>query len=392
MASDPTAFELVSSALKTGGIEAALEAVEKQLRQEQKYHELFEVLKMQARHRAGLPLLYSDVPDPMSAAQREQLENGLLAACRQVGLLLLKAGHIRQGWTYLRPTGDVELAREVLRDIPASQTNVDELVEVLLHEGVDVERGFRLVLQHYGTCSAITTYDSVIVQRSKPDRQRAAALLVEQLYRELLASLRADIERQQGFPPAEETIGELVADRDWLFGEFAYHVDTTHLASVMRCARIIDDRSYVRLARDMTEYGRRLSRQFQYKSEEPFADTYPAHALFFDALLGQRVEEALEYFRQKAEQLPVEQYGSLPRETWVDLLARVGRPQQALREALRLLPEAGPSCGVAPSLWELGRLAGDFQPIVEYYRSQNNLLGYATGLLCAYQCGEQVDP
>ncbi|GIW93461.1 MAG: hypothetical protein KatS3mg110_1502 [Pirellulaceae bacterium] len=388
MAQQATAFELVRNALRSGGIPAALEQLENQLRLERKYHELFEVLKMRARHRAGLPLLYTDPPDPMPDEQRQLLEDGLLAACREVGLLLLESGAVREGWIYLRPVGDMRLAREALARVAVTDANVDELVEVLLHEGVDTERGFRLVLEKYGTCSAITSYDTVVAQRSKKERQQAAALLVEQLHRELLESLRHDIQRQQGVMPSETTIAELVADRDWLFGEFAYHVDTTHLASVMRCARVLDDRRHVELARDMAEYGLRLSPQFQYRSEEPFAETYPAHALWFDALLGRRVDEALDYFRRKAEELSVDQHGALPRETWIDLLVRVGRPAEALREALRLLPEAGPTTGVAPSLWELGELAGDFGPIIDYYRQAGNLLGYATGLLCAETRGD----
>ena len=385
MVNDESAFETLRRLLETRGVDAALDELERHLRQQGQYHELFEVLKMKARRSAGLPLIYSDTPDELSAEQRDRLENGLLAACREVGVLLIRSGAVRQGWMYLRPVGDNQLARQVLAQVEVNSSNVEELVEVLVHEGVDIERGFRLVLEHYGTCSAITTYDSVIAQKSKKERQIAARLLVEQLHRELLASLRHDIQRQQGTPPTEQTIAELVAERDWLFGEFAYHVDTTHLASVMRCARVVDDPKTLELARDMTEYGRRLNRQFQYRSEEPFGDTYPAHALFFDALLGRRVEEALAYFRHKAEQLSVEEHGLLPRETWVDLLARIGRPGEALKEALRLLVDQGPTSGVAPPLWELGMLAGDFTPIVDHFRQAGNLLGFATALLCAHQ-------
>ncbi len=382
MVNDASALDAVDRALQTGGIQAVLEQLERQLRAEHKYHELFEVLKMRARFEAGLPLLYSEAPEAIPAAQRQRLEDGLLAACREVGTLLLQSGAVRQGWLYFRPVGDTAAVREILQKVAVTDANVDELVEVLLHEGVDTERGFRIVLEKYGTCSAITSYDTIVAQRSKKERQQAAALLVEQLYRELREALQHDIQRQQGVIPREETIADLVADRDWLFGEFAYHVDTTHLASVMRCARVLDERRYVELARDMTEYGRRLSPQFQYRSEEPFADTYPAHALWFDALLGRRVEEALAYFRRKAEELSVDQHGPLPRETWIDLLVRVGRPAEALEEALRLLPDSGPSIGVAPSVWELGQMAGDFGPIMDYYRRSGNLLGYATGLLC----------
>ena len=88
-----------------------------------------------------------------------------------------------------------------------------------------------------------------------------------------------------------------MADREWLFQDNAYHIDTTHLASTVRIARVLADPADLRLALDLTEYGRRLSQQFQYQGDEPFVETYPSHALYFQALLGENVEEALAYFQ-----------------------------------------------------------------------------------------------
>ena len=284
---------------------------------------------------------------------------------------------------YLRPVAERREAAELLRPIEATEENLDELVEVLLQEGVDVARGFGLVLEHYGTCNAITTFDSVVTQLSPEDQRKAAEQLVEHLHGELLATVRADIAQQQGDEPAESTLAELVADRDWLFGEHSYHVDTTHLSSVVRCARQLDEPRLLALALDLTAYGRQLHSQFQYQGDEPFGDLYPSHALFFQALLGQTVDEAIDYFQQRARSLDVAEHGTAPVETYIDLLARVGRPQEAIAAHLELMPADMPSLGIAPTLLELSRQAGDYQAMIQHCQRQDDLLGFATGLLCS---------
>jgi hypothetical protein len=383
MTSSVSIFDRLRTAIHAEGVHTVLDLLAAEFLQTRRYHELFEIRKMQVRHGLGLPLLYNDSAEELDDEQRDRLEEGLLKACREVGQRLLEEGKIREGWMYLRPVGDRSTVAARLCELEPTNDNLEELVEVLLHEAVDTGRGYQLVLQHFGTCNAITTFDTVLAQRPKGDRQVAAGLLAEQVHRELLASLQADISRQQGTPPVEETIAELVADRDWLFGEFAYHLDTTHLASTVRSARIIEDPEQLRLVLDLTEYGRRLSPQFQYRGEEPFVDIYPTHALYFRALLGQCVDEALEFFRERAQSVDVRQEGAAAIEVYVDLLARLGRHAEAVAAAIELTPPQTPSYGIAPSLLELCELAKDYEPLMQYCREHENLLGFATGLLKA---------
>ncbi len=77
--------------------------------------------------------------------------------------------------------------------------------------------------------------------RPRADQQAAAALLLRHLHAELLANVRADIVRQSGSEPAETTLAALVADRDWLFADNNYHIDTTHLAATIRFARLLEE-------------------------------------------------------------------------------------------------------------------------------------------------------
>lgn len=376
MASD---FEQIQQAAASGA-DAILDRLVERLRAQKKYHELFEALKMRVRRDLDLPLLYGDSLDELNEQRRGQLEDRLLEACREVGMLLLADGKVREGWMYLRPVGDRAAVSRELARIQANQDNTDELVEVCLHEAVDVRRGFQLVLDHYGTCNAITTYESSLGRQNRIDQQAAAEQLVRHVHNELRHSLTSDIARQEGKQPQENTLRELVADRDWLFGEYSYHIDTTHLASTVRIGRVVDDPAVLRLAIDLTEYGRRLAKQFQYKGEEPFADIYPSHALFFGAMLEQNVDEAVEFFRNKAETLPVAEHGSLPVETYVQLLERLGRHGEAMTTLMRFADQEQRPKQVFPLLMELGGKLGDYAPIVDFCRKHDDLLGFSTAL------------
>ncbi|MBP90708.1 MAG: hypothetical protein CMJ64_29020 [Planctomycetaceae bacterium] len=384
MPSLETEFDQLQQALESGGVEAALDRLAEQLRERKRYHELFEALKMQVRHRIGLPLTYSDAGDELDEEVRTKLENGLLDACREVGMALLGEGSIREGWMYLRPVGDQAAVAKELAKIEADEDNLEELIEVSLHEGVDPARGFGLVLEHHGTCNSITMYESTIARQEKSAQQAAAALLVEHLHAELLATVKADIAQQEGEEPKEETLGELVADRDWLFGEHSYHLDTTHLASTVRFSRVLEDERLLRLAYDLTAYGRRLSTQFQYQGEPPFEDIYPSHALFLGALLGENVDEAVEFFRTKAELLDPDAHGSGAIEAYVQLLDRLGRCFQAVDALLGFADKQPQAAGqVVPLILELSERTGDFSQLVSFCRDRDDLLGFATATLSA---------
>jgi tetratricopeptide (TPR) repeat protein len=376
-----TEFDLLSDHLTAAGPDAVLTAAANTFREQKRYHDLFEVLKMQVRRRIGLPLMYSDSADQLSEEQRTRLEDGLIAACREVGSLLIREGKVREGWMYLRPVGDKSEALALLQDVEAQEDNLDELVEVLLHEGIDIGRGFGLILSSYGTCNAITTYDQSVGRRSRAEQQPAARQLLHRVHTDLLANVKADVARQEGAQPSETTLKDLIADREWLFSENSYHLDTTHLAATVRIARVLEDKADLRLARDLTEYGRRLSTQFQYAGDEPFAETYPAHALYYSALLGENVDEALAYFRQKAELLDARYHGLTAIETYVELLARLGRYDEAIDAAIQLTPADANNTGWGPSLLELAGKAGRYDKVIDYCKSKGDLLGYTVAVV-----------
>jgi hypothetical protein len=376
-----TTFDELQSQLDQHGATAVFERAAAQLKGERKLHELFDVLLMQSRHKLGLPAILTTPLDELDEPLRTQVEDAYLAACREVGTLLLGEGRLREAWMYLRPLGDKALVAETLKKTEPNDDNLQDLIEIGLHEGVAPALGYELVLKHYGTCNAITTFEGAVLGRPRADQQAAAGLLLKHLHAELVANVRADIARQEGREPTQNTLHELVEKRDWLFGENNYHTDTTHLAATVRFSRLLEDPPHLELAYDLTEYGRRLSKQFQFAGEEPFVDVYPAHGLFFAAQLGRQVDEALAYFRTRAEEVDLEQHGAGAREVYVALLARLKRYDEAIRSTIELFPAGTRTSGFAPNLLELSRLAGDYGPLLDSCRQRGDLVGFTAGLV-----------
>jgi hypothetical protein len=378
----PSIFNDIESTLSCGGVEPALARLVDHFRNEGRYHELFDARLMQARHALGLPIVSATPLDDHPEPQRSQLEDAYLDACREVGRLLLAEGKIREAWVYLRPTGEAAVVAEEMQRIEPNDENLSDLIGVALHEGVAPAFGYGLILSHYGTCNAITTFDAELGRFRRPDQQAAAALLLKQLHADLKENVRAHIKQHESAePPADATLDALVAGRDWLFEGGNYHTDTTHLSSAVRIARILEEPALVRLAWELTEYGRRLDKQYQFAGDEPFADVYPAHSFFFGAQIGKQVDDAVAYFRQKAESSPVDDVGSLPAETYVVLLARVGRLREAIEASARFLPQGTRTAGFAPSLLELSRSAGDYSVLCNSSRERGDILPYAVALI-----------
>lgn len=369
---------------------AMLDHVVKHFRTSRAPMELFEALKMQVRDRLGLPLLPGEDEQSRPEEIERQLELGLLDACREAGTILLEDGRVGEGWMYLRPTGDIELAKQMLAKIEITDDNYDDMIQVLLHEGVDVGRGFQAVIDHQGTCNSITLYEQAIGQRNKADRKAAAKCLLNHLHGDLVKQVRDDIIRREAPAGDDETLEQMIEKRPWILGEGGYHLDTTHLASTVRIASVLDDSDSLCKARDLTQYGRKLHHQFQYPGDEPFVDFYPAYSAFYSILTGDNVDAALKLFERKAKSVDAAQAGHGAVETYVDLLDRCGRSRQAIDAAIEMAPKEEPSQRLVPLLVELaGRAAAAgaddaYAPVLEFCQSNADVLGY-TAVLHASQ-------
>ena len=387
-------FETLLTTTVGYGPAAAASLLVEEMRREEKYPELFEALKMLHRIELGLPAVHTDLsggnatsqPENMSPELQDQLDKKLLTACTEVGTALMRKGNLQEGWMYMRAVGDRQATADAMRDVPVTQDNLDTVLGLLVHEAIDVARGTKLSLEMRGTCNTITMMDSVVSMRGRADQQAAVGTLVEHVHLELLSSLKADIVGREKCDASSSvysaiSLEALLSTRPALLRDGTYHLDTTHLASTVRFARILDNQHHLRLAADIAQYGRQLHSQYQYPSEEPFADLYPMSLAMFRALLGEHIDEALKMFLQKAESLDPQEHGTVAIETYADLLTRVGRPTEAMHFLMRKMPRGMRPFGIAPSLLELAEASHDFQPMLNHAKDRRDLVGYAAALL-----------
>ncbi|MDX1964065.1 MAG: hypothetical protein SFX18_13005 [Pirellulales bacterium] len=373
----------MSSARTNLDTASLLELAARYFHQQANYHDLFQIRLMQVRTKLGLPAVATSQAEELPAPQRQALEAAYLEVCEEVGQLWLAAGNPRAAWSYLRLGGQREPVARKLRETPVTSENLDELLELALSEQIAPAYGLRLILDHFGVCQAITAFDSELAQASPRERELAANDLVARLHADLLATLGEEITRREpSFTLANaDTLSTLLHDRQWLFADNAYHLDTTHLSSVVRIARWVADPRYLKLARELCQYGQHLSAQLQLAGDPPFTDNYRAHELFFAAQLGENIDQALAYFEQAAAQTDSPYDLTLPAETYIVLLTRLRRWPQALAAAARWFPPGQRTSGFAPTLVELSNLAGDYAPLCAASRERGDVLHFVVGLL-----------
>jgi hypothetical protein len=386
---DTESFDALDLALRASGPSALLDALIHQLDQRRDYRALLDAKLLKARHELGLPLIahggFSDLPEEA----RTQYEERYVAAIREVGDKLLAAGDIAGAWPYFHAIGEAEpVARAIDAYAPTeNDERLSQVVEVAFNHGANPRKGFALILQHYGTCSAISAFEHL--PREEATRSTCAEKLVRQMHEHLTANLRAEIsQRGQPLPPEGTSIPDLIAGRDWLFVDDAYHIDVSHLSSTVRVSPLVTDPAAIALAVELTEYGRKLSGRHRYEGDPPFDDVYEDHRVFLLALLGHDVDAAIAHFQAKiapavevADPDAPSQDTAVAAQVLVGLLVRLGRLDEAIDVAaahLAGLPEAALFC---PGVSQLCHRAGQPERLARIARDQGDLVHYAAAIL-----------
>jgi hypothetical protein len=370
--------------LRSSGPQAAVEQLIEYLDVTGDYRSLLDALLLKARRELGLPLIQvgglSSLPEP----GRSQFEERYVEAIRLVGSRFLVAGEIATAWPYFRAIAEPERVASTLESYRPHEDaeKLGQVIDVAFYQGANPRRGFELILDHYGTCSAITALEQL--PPGDPAVQVACIeRLIRHLHGQLLANIRADIlQRGESAPGETASIAELIQGRDWLFADEAYHTDISHLSATVRYSILVSDPNVLRLALDLAEYGRRLSPRLQFEGASPFERTFDDHRLFLRALLGMEPEAAIAHFRNKLErELGGDLDSSLPAQVLVNLLVRTGRLEQAIdlaEERLAHLPESALTC---PGLAELCQRGGRIDRLASIARHQANLVNFLAALI-----------
>jgi hypothetical protein len=250
---------------------------------------------------------------------------------------------------------------------------IEALIDIALGERVHPPRGLELVIAQHGICRAITYFEQF---PNLERREECLVLLVRTLHSELVANLKSAIERRDLVAPAVHSIPELIFGRDWLFGEFDAYVDTSHVANVIPFAVDLQDTEAIRLALQLCEYGAHLSQQFKMRGEPPFEDIYHDYALYLHALLGENLDDAIEYFKSK-----IAAHDIRSPQVLIGLLVRRERYQEAIEISLEHLSGIAPHQLACPSLFQLCQLAGDSERLKQLARERGDLLSFAAGAI-----------
>src|SRR5439155_26210153 len=149
--------------------------------------------------------------------------------------------------------------------------------------------------------------------------------LVRSLYEQHRQRLAEDVARREGQAPAGQSVRELMAGREYLFEDDFYHVDVSHLSSIVQMSVHLPPCPELEQARELCAYGQRLSPRFQSQGDPPFDDQYRDYAVYVSVLAGDYPEVALPHFQAMGEQAALERVGTLTVGWRVDLLLGLSR-------------------------------------------------------------------
>jgi len=364
----PADFERLRQACAAGGPPALFADLAASLAARGRWHALFDLRLLEARHALGLPPSGDLAALALPPNVREQLDERSLAACREVGWPLLAAGQVAAGWMYLRaavPPAEVAARLATLTEETGDSDDEDaarrlqEIVGVALWEGVDPALGLSIVLRTQGTCNGITAYEQAVSRLPAGRQEPAAGVLV--------AHLHGEIERAGGFAAP------------------GLHCDISHLQSVLRIARVCTTEPALRQAWELASYACRLPPDVVYPGEPPFENVAESSRLWYAAQIGRDVEEAVAYFRRAFLTADPQEAGTLPCDALVVLLARLGRPGEALQVALERprddgMPSGMQALGMMPALVDLAAASGHWEPLRRACMERGDEITYAATL------------
>ncbi|MDE3196608.1 MAG: hypothetical protein KGN84_09710 [Acidobacteriota bacterium] len=369
-------FPALDEILNTRDGAAALDFLIERFQTSGEYGLLFEARLMKKRFDLGLPLIQTD------SIAAETYQSAVVGIARDTGRLFLEAGNIERAWPYFRAISEPDPVAAAIEKVepaagaPESGEGFDSIVAIAFHEGVHPLKGLELLLAQHGMCRAITAFGMQAVTK---DREHCIALLANSIHREIVERIDRAIEASGGALPVTRNLVELMEGRDWLFGEWDYYVDTSHLVSVIPYGTEVKDPALLETFHQLCQYGKHLAPQFHSPGVAPFEKQYEAYDHYFLALMGIEVEDHLDYFRKQAAESDPEVVGDAPGRALVKLLVAIGRPAEALDVLLNFVFEDAPYGVPVPSALQLCYQSKDFGRLTGLAKDRGDLLSYAAG-------------
>jgi hypothetical protein len=383
---DQTLFDELQQTIKAQGPAPALDKLCKSLRECKDYGNLFYAMLMKKRFELGVSPLPSAPSSELPTAVLDQYEDGIREAGRVVGGLFLEQGDIPQAFSYYKMLGEVEPVAQALEkyQLPA-EGDFQPIIELAFYHGANPRKGYEWILERFGICSAITIMSGALQNSNFPQTARDACLkqLARALHGQLLERVRFDITRREGKAPETRSVPELIAGRDWLFEEDNYHVDVSHLSSVVQMCVHLAKCEELDLVREMCQYGQHLNPQFRSQGEPPFDNLYVDYEHYYNIIAGHKAEDGFAHFRTKAENPDPDYTNNHAAELLVNLYLKLDRPADALAAARKFLANADERQISCPGITELCRRVNDYHTLSEVARERGDPVNFVAGLIAA---------
>jgi hypothetical protein len=332
-------FAALQEAIPLKGPVFAAEWLCEKLEAAQDFGNLFYALLMKARLKLGVSPYPAGPASTLPEHAHEAYEAAIRDAGRHVGGRFLQARDFGRAWSYFSMLGETQSVIDALRDYqPAAEEEVQPIIDVCLYQGALPEKGFDLVVERYGICNAITTFGNYDFSKCPAAKQHAIRTLVSSLYRQLQERMIDDLRTRGQTPDAQASVKQLLAAHTLAFDEQSYHVDTSHLMSIVQYSLELEPCAELQHASELAAYGSRLNETFQPNADAPFEQGYADYRIALDLLRGVETEAGLAHFQAKIEQEYAEG-NTLPAEIFVNLCLRLGRHGDALATAQKYLAD-----------------------------------------------------
>ncbi len=391
---DPALLDQLRATLQASGTAAAVDKLIQHLRVSEDYQSLFYALLLKKRVELGLSPFTTGVGSNIPEPAQEAYEHAIREAGREVGQALLERRRFAQAWGFFRMLNEPEAMRAALEGFePGPDDDVYAAIEIAWQQGVLPQKGFDWVLKHHGICSAITMVSGADFSTNLELRDYCIKQLIHSLHSQLRERLQVDLAGRTIATPADATVRQLVELHPNLAGEMGYHVDTSHLLSVVQMSLYLPAGPENELAQELCEYGRRLAPGLQGFNDAPFEESYVDYLAYLQVVAAAPIpprqgnaevlEAGLARFRAKAER-EAKEGSSYASQVLVNLLVRVNRPIEALEAAKQFLLSEDERNLICPGVNELARKAGDYATLAEAALARQDTVGYLAAQIAAH--------
>lgn len=376
---DAAAYERLRATLVARGPQAAVDELIADLQKAEDYQGLFYALLMKKRVELGVSPFPTGSAAELPEHTHEAYEDAIRAAGRFVGGLLLERKQYAKAWAFYRMLGEPEPMRGALEAYtPGPEDDVYSVIEITWQNGLLPKKGFDLVLDRHGICSAITMVSGSDLTTNLDLRDYCVTKLAAALHAQLSERLRNDLVSRG--VTAGMTLPQMVEAHPELFADEAYHIDTSHLSSVVQMCSNLPPGEGVNFARELCAYGRKLSPNLQGRHDAPFDEGYDDYLAYLNVIAGEKVDEGLKRFEEKAAREAAEG-ATYAAQVYINLLLKANRPAEALAAAKRFLLAEDERNLICPGVSELARRVGDLDAVAEAAKARHDPVNFLASLI-----------